>query len=146
VKNKMEVLRWGEVFGNEKLFIGADIKNGKIAVNGWLQESDVTIESLIEDYLKEGINNFFCTDVSKDGMLSGPAVGLYKNLIASYPTLRLIASGGVSKYDDLIELRTIGCDGVIIGKAFYERKISMEELKVFEQGDDPMGAPSLRSE
>jgi phosphoribosylformimino-5-aminoimidazole carboxamide ribotide isomerase len=129
VKNKNEVVRWGDKYGKEKLFIGADVKNGKIAVSGWLKESNETIEPLIKYYLQHEIDHFFCTDISKDGMLSGPAIDLYKQLMNAFPTLQLTASGGVSQIEDIYALEDAGCDGVIIGKAFYENRITLEQLK-----------------
>ena len=129
VKRPSKVLDWAEKFGNDKLFLGADVKNGKIATNGWLEESKVDIETLIADYTDNGIHNFFCTDISKDGMLAGPAIELYAALLNSFPTLKLTASGGVSNMNDVAALKRIGCDGVIIGKAFYENRITIDQLK-----------------
>ena len=112
-------------------FLGADVKDNHIAVNGWMQTSNTTIESFIGDYLSKGITNIFCTDVSKDGRLEGPSTALYQSLIRSFPDLKLVASGGVSSIRDLEDLDNIGCAAAIVGKAIYENRISIESLQQF---------------
>ena len=118
-------------YGAEKFFLGADVKDNLIAVNGWMQTSTITIESFLTDYLAHGITNIFCTDVSKDGRLEGPSTKLYLSLIELFPNLKLVASGGVSSIQDLEDLDTIGCAGAIVGKAIYENRISLESLQQF---------------
>ena len=131
VKNKSLFFSWIKKYGPEKLFLGADVKNEKIAVGGWLETTNISITDFIEENLREGIQQIFCTDISKDGLLQGPAIGLYKNLITKFPNMNLTASGGVSNAADLNELKQVGCSGAIVGKAIYEGKITMDELKAF---------------
>jgi phosphoribosylformimino-5-aminoimidazole carboxamide ribotide isomerase len=111
--------------------LGADVKGDKIAVGGWLETSEQDIEPFVESYHKEGIKYVICTDISKDGMLKGPAFDLYERLINGNPNINLIASGGVSNESELPKLLEIGCEGVIIGKAIYEKKISLQTLSEF---------------
>ncbi len=131
VKNKDLFIAWLQQYGANKFLLGADVKNEKIAINGWQETSDVWIYDFIEDYISQGIQQVFCTDVSKDGMLQGAATDLYKNIIQKFPSLFLIASGGVSSIKDLDELQDVGCAAAIVGKAIYEGKIQLEELKKF---------------
>jgi phosphoribosylformimino-5-aminoimidazole carboxamide ribotide isomerase len=129
VKDEKEFVQWLQQFGAEKFLLGADVKNEKIAIHGWQETSDIWIYDFIEKYIEHGIKQIFCTDVSKDGKLEGPAIDLYKNIIEKFPRLHFIASGGVSSMKDLDELMHIGCKGVIVGKAIYENRISMPDLK-----------------
>lgn len=129
VKNKPLFLEWINTFGSEKIILGADIKNGKIAVNGWKEESQEELFTFLESYISSGIQYVICTDISKDGLLQGTATELYKQIISKFPALKLIASGGVSSVSDLDELRTAGLYGAIVGKAFYEGRIKLSELK-----------------
>lgn len=122
---------WIAQYGPEKIILGADVKEEKIAVSGWLEESTQTVIPFLQEYRQSGISYVTCTDISRDGMLEGPAVELYQKIIASVPGIRLIASGGVSGYDDLIRLNTLGCEGVIIGKAIYENRITLRQLEQF---------------
>ena len=131
VANPVLFLSWVNVYGAERFFLGADVKDNHIAVNGWMQTSNISIESFIGDYLSKGITNIFCTDVSKDGKLEGPSTALYQSLIRSFPDLKLVASGGVSSIRDLEDLDNIGCAGAIVGKAIYENRISIESLQQF---------------
>ena len=131
VANPALFLSWVNVYGAERFFLGADVKDNHIAVNGWMQTSNTSIESFIGDYLSKGITNIFCTDVSKDGRLEGPSTALYQSLIRSFPDLKLVASGGVSSIRDLEDLDNIGCAGAIVGKAIYENRISLESLQQF---------------
>jgi phosphoribosylformimino-5-aminoimidazole carboxamide ribotide isomerase len=131
VKNKSLFFTWIEKYGAQKIFLGADVKNEKIAVGGWFETTNISIYDFIEEHLKKGVQHVFCTDISKDGLLQGPSIDLYKTMISKFPTMNLTASGGVSNVNDLIELKKIGCTGVIIGKAIYEGKITMNELKQF---------------
>ena len=123
--------RWIEEFGSEKIILGADVKGEKIAVGGWLETSEQEIIPFIEAYQKEGIKYVICTDISKDGMLEGPAFKLYEKLLSANPDIKLIASGGISEQSELPLLAKMGCEGVIIGKAIYEKKISLEALSEF---------------
>jgi phosphoribosylformimino-5-aminoimidazole carboxamide ribotide isomerase len=131
VKNEEEFVKWLLQFSAEKFLLGADVKDEKIAVSGWLEKTDIWIYDFIEKYIQHGVQQIFCTDVSKDGKLEGPSVDLYKNVIQKFPNLHFIASGGVSEMKDVEALFDIGCKGVIIGKAIYENRISLNELKVF---------------
>lgn len=131
VKNKDLFFSWLNKYGADKIFLGADVKNEKIAIGGWLETTNVSIYDFIEENLKEGIKHVFCTDISKDGLLEGPSIELYKNMMTKFPKLKLTASGGVSQLSDLHELKNIGCTGAIVGKAIYEGRISMNELKTF---------------
>jgi len=129
VKDEKEFSRWLQIMGPEKFMLGADVKEEKIAVAGWLETTDIWIYDFIEKYIEKGIQQLFCTDVSKDGKLEGPAVELYKNITGKFPSLHFIASGGVSGIKDLDALEEAGCRGVIIGKAIYEGRISLSELR-----------------
>jgi phosphoribosylformimino-5-aminoimidazole carboxamide ribotide isomerase len=129
VKNEEEFSRWIKTMGPGKFLLGADVKEEKIAVGGWLETTDIWIYDFIEKYIEKGIQQLFCTDVSKDGKLEGPAVELYKNITGKFPSLHFIASGGVSDIKDLDALEEAGCKGVIIGKAIYEGRISLAELR-----------------
>jgi phosphoribosylformimino-5-aminoimidazole carboxamide ribotide isomerase len=129
VKDEKEFSRWLQLMGPGKFLLGADVKEEKIAVAGWLETTDIWIYDFIEKYIEKGIEQLFCTDVSKDGKLEGPAVDLYKNITGKFPSLHFIASGGVSGIEDLDALEEAGCKGVIIGKAIYEGRISLAELR-----------------
>ncbi len=131
VKNKELFFSWIKKYGPEKLFLGADVKNEKIAVGAWLEVTNISVYNFIEENINEGIENVFCTDISKDGLLQGPSIDLYKNILAKFPTLNLTASGGVSQLSDLEELKQIGCSAAIVGKAIYEGRITIYELKQF---------------
>lgn len=122
---------WLEKFGNEKIILGADAKDRKIAVNGWKDESTCDLFPFLEGYIKKGITKVICTDISCDGMLQGPSVELYKDILTRFPDLHLIASGGVSCADDIRILEEAGVPGVIFGKALYEGRISFKELESF---------------
>lgn len=117
------------IWGGDTFIFGADVKNFKLRINGWIEETQLDVFDFIEFYYNLGVNRFFCTDISRDGMLQGPAIDLYKNIIKQFPDIYLIASGGVSSIKDLYELKNCGCKAVIIGKAIYEGKISLEEVK-----------------
>ncbi|MFI5154810.1 MAG: 1-(5-phosphoribosyl)-5-[(5-phosphoribosylamino)methylideneamino]imidazole-4-carboxamide isomerase [Chitinophagales bacterium] len=128
VKHEELFLEWVMKFGNDKFFLGADVREEKIAVHGWQEITQWTIYDFIQKYSDKKLNNIFCTDISRDGLLEGPSIDLYKKIIEKFPELRLTASGGVSKMQDLVELDEIGCAGVIIGKAIYEGRISVVDL------------------
>ncbi|MCI5081237.1 MAG: 1-(5-phosphoribosyl)-5-[(5-phosphoribosylamino)methylideneamino]imidazole-4-carboxamide isomerase [Saprospiraceae bacterium] len=131
VKKPEVFLSWLEKYGAEKIILGADTKNGRIAVSGWQEESELELLSFLKDYHQKGIRYVICTDISKDGMLQGSAQELYRLILKELPDLQLIASGGVSSIADVVALRQIGCQGAIIGKAIYEGKISLAELSEF---------------
>lgn len=120
---------WVKKYGADKIMLGADVKNENIAINGWLEETDINIIDFIKINFLKGITNIFCTDISKDGLLQGPSLELYKKILNEIPELKLIASGGVSKMKDVLELEKIGCGGIIIGKAIYEGRITIDELR-----------------
>jgi phosphoribosylformimino-5-aminoimidazole carboxamide ribotide isomerase len=128
VKNGPLFVSWLQAYGSEKFLLGADVKDEKIAVSGWLETTDRWVYDFIAEYMEKGVRQLFCTDVSKDGLLQGPAIELYKNIVGKFPGLHFIASGGVSGIDDVRRLEEAGCKGVIIGKAIYEGKIKLEEL------------------
>lgn len=128
VSDPDKVIGWIDEFGPDSFFFGADIKDGKIATHGWTSSSDYDIYSFIEFWAGKGIKNFFCTDVSRDGKLQGPATDLYIGLKSKFPDIYLAASGGVACAGDISELDEAGIDGVIFGKAFYEKRISIWEL------------------
>ena len=130
VKNEEEIKNWFQNFGVTKFFLGADVKEEKIAIHGWQQTTDLWIYDFIEKYIAHGIQQLFCTDISKDGKLEGPSIDLYKNIILKFSKLHFIASGGVSSAKDVEELWKIGCKGIIIGKAIYENRISLKELEM----------------
>ena len=116
---------------SDKFLLGADVKEEKIAIAGWLETTDIWIYDFVQKYIEHGVKQLFCTDVSKDGKLEGPSVDLYKTILQKFPDLYFIASGGVSSLKDLEDLRKIGCKGAIVGKAIYEGRISLNELKNF---------------
>ena len=124
-------LNWLRGYGTEKIILGADVTNGMIAINGWTETSKKDLVPFIQEYEKEGIKYVICTDISKDGMLEGPAFELYEEILSSTKEIQLIASGGISKLSDLDKLKSLGCEGAIVGKAIYENKISMKELEHF---------------
>ncbi len=126
-----EFERWLIAFGADRFLLGADVRDKKIAINGWLKDTAVGIYDFLAKYQAKGITQAFCTDVSKDGKLEGPSLELYKEIIDQFPDFDLVASGGVSTMSDLESLREIGCSGAIVGKAIYENRISLRELSVF---------------
>jgi len=131
VKDDKTFSEWLVKFGAENFLLGADVKNEKITVSGWTEDTELWVYDFIRKYVEKGMKQIFCTDVSKDGALEGPSTELYKNIVQKFPGLHFIASGGVSSIDDVYELQEIGCKGVIIGKAIYEGRILLSELKSF---------------
>lgn len=123
--------RWMEVYGSERIILGADAKDGKIAVNGWLECSRLELMPFLDDYIKKGVAKVLCTDISRDGMLNGPSLELYKQIMEAHPDLHLIASGGISGMKDIEALNEAGIPAVVFGKAFYEGRITLQELKAF---------------
>lgn len=128
VTNPDMIAEWIETFGSDKIILSADVKAEKIAISGWQENSLIAITDFLKDYVRRGIEYVTCTDISTDGMLIGPNIDLYKKILLSFPQLNLIASGGVSSMDDLYELKQIGVDGVIVGKAIYEERVRLDEL------------------
>lgn len=128
VKEPNKFIDWLDRFGEERLLLGADCKGEKIAVNGWQDETDISIFDFLEYMNTRGLKRAFVTDIGRDGALAGPSVQLYERIIELLPGLELIASGGVSSIEDTMELERIGCTGVIVGKAIYEGRITREEL------------------
>lgn len=131
IKNPALFAQWITDFGSERFLPGADVLNKKIKINGWKEDTNLDIIDFIQSLIKLNIHKIFCTDISKDGMMQGPSTDLYKEILKKFPSLHLIASGGVSCYDDLLILRDAGCGGAIIGKAFYEGKITMQQIDNF---------------
>lgn len=129
--NVEQTQKWLEKYGGDKMIIGADVWNTKICIQGWKKITDTTIYELVENY-KGKLTHLMCTDITRDGMLEGPAIQLYRELAERYPGLGLIASGGVGTLQDLRKLAEIGIGSVIIGKAFYEKKIGLEVLGMTE--------------
>lgn len=123
---------WLKEFGAEKVILGADVINEKIAISGWQEDSGLDLFPFLERYMAQGVTYCICTDVSKDGMLQGPSVALYKKILKAFPSLKLIASGGVAQLSDLHELQEIGVYGTIVGKAYYEGRITLEQLAEFK--------------
>ncbi len=121
-------------FGADKFLLGADVKDEMIVINGWINKTDINIIDFIQQYIDRGVQQIFCTDVSKDGKLEGPSIALYKNIIHQFPSLHFIASGGVSNNNDLEELQKIGCKSAIVGKAIYEGRITLLDLKKWNNG------------
>lgn len=131
VKQPEVVAEWLGRYGAERIILGADVRNGHIAIHGWQEESEQKIEQFLENYTQRGAQYCICTDVSKDGLLQGTALELYQQLRAQFPDLKLIASGGVKTIEELRALQDMGCYGVIIGKALYEGYISLDALQDF---------------
>lgn len=129
VKEKETFVQWLQKWGAEKFLLGADVKGEKLTISGWLEQTEIWIYDFIEDYIQKGVKQVFCTDVAKDGALEGPSTALYKSIIEKFPDLHFIASGGVSSLDDVYQLKDIGCKGVIIGKAIYEGRVALNDLK-----------------
>jgi phosphoribosylformimino-5-aminoimidazole carboxamide ribotide isomerase len=131
VKNPEIFNQWLVEYGSDKIILGADVKGDRIAVSGWMETSEESIFPFVKKYQKEGVQYVICTDISKDGMLEGPAFTLYQSLLTACPEIKLIASGGVSDIEELPRLANLGCEGVIIGKAIYEKKISLKRLESY---------------
>lgn len=138
VKDRDTFLGWLETYGPQKIILGADAREEKVAVSGWEEESDTELIPFIQYYLGQGIRHVICTDISKDGMLQGPSFALYQRILARAGDIDLMASGGISTYGELPKLAELGLGGCIIGKAIYEKRISLKQLENFilEQGTD----------
>lgn len=139
VKNPDIFKSWLQKFGADKIILGADALDEKVAVSGWQEESNEELIPFIQNYIKEGVRYVICTDISKDGMLQGPSFDLYQKILnqtsivtsSAVGKIKLIASGGISTYDELPRLAAMGCEGTIVGKAIYEHKISMKQIEKF---------------
>jgi len=131
VKDEYTFSGWLLAFGASRFIIGADVKEELITIKGWTETTSITVFELIDKYKVKGVKQFFCTDVNKDGLMQGPAIDLYNKILNEHPSIDLIASGGISSIKDLESLREAGCTGAIIGKAIYENKIRLIDLKKF---------------
>ena len=131
VKNPDVFKSWINQYGADKIILGADANNRKIAVSGWLEESKEEVIPFIQNYQEVGISYVICTDIAKDGMLEGPSFELYQDILKQCPNVKLIASGGISTFDELPKLAELGCEGTIIGKAIYEGRITLKQLELF---------------
>ncbi|KIQ14653.1 1-(5-phosphoribosyl)-5-[(5-phosphoribosylamino)methylideneamino] imidazole-4-carboxamide isomerase [Flavobacterium sp. MEB061] len=129
VKNRAIFEKWISEYGSDKIILGADAKDEKIAVSGWLEDSNEDLIPFIQDYQTKGIQYVICTDIAKDGMLEGPSFDLYEKILAEAKGVKLIASGGISTFDELPKLAELGCEGTIIGKAIYEGRITLKQLE-----------------
>ncbi len=131
VKDRETFLGWLKKYGPEKIILGADAKEGNIAVSGWLETTELPVLDFIENYFEKGIQKVISTDIARDGMLTGPSFELYESILGKFPALELIASGGIAKMDDIFKLDEMNVPGVITGKAIYENKISLKEIEKF---------------
>lgn len=120
---------WLSRYGADRMILGADVRNGMISINGWKEDSTQELLPFLKHYVEQGVKNVLCTEISKDGTLAGPAIELYRQVMAAYPQLHLIASGGVSSTDDIFALEHAGIPAVVFGKAFYEGRIDVQKLK-----------------
>ena len=128
VTNPDLFMGWLEKYGAERIILGADVRHGKVSINGWKEDSSEDLLPFLKKYIDAGVKNVLCTEISKDGTLTGPAIELYQSMMAAYPELHLIASGGVSSIDDIKALEAAGIPAVVFGKAIYEGKINLNEL------------------
>ena len=131
VKKPKTFEQWITTYGSDKIILGADVQGDRIATDGWLETSDHRLVNFVKDFYAKGIQYVICTDISKDGMLQGPSFDVYQNLLQEQPNIKLIASGGISAFEELLKLEAMGCEGTIIGKAIYENKIALKELENF---------------
>ncbi len=129
VQKPFVLKKWIDAYGGDKILLGVDVKNNKIAINGWTKFSDFPFLDFLQEKSNHGVKKIFCTDISKDGILSGPSFLLYKKIIEKFPNIEFIASGGISNMNDVYQLFNLGCSGIIVGKAVYEKKISLYDLK-----------------
>ncbi|HEY1040883.1 MAG TPA: 1-(5-phosphoribosyl)-5-[(5-phosphoribosylamino)methylideneamino]imidazole-4-carboxamide isomerase [Bacteroidia bacterium] len=129
VKNPTLFDQWLHKYGAEKIFLGVDVKDECVAISGWQEQTTISAFEFIGGKLQKGVDTVFCTDISKDGLLQGPSFDLYEKMLSVFPNLKLVASGGIATIENVIELKEIGCSGVIIGKAIYEGRIGWKELE-----------------
>lgn len=133
VKNPFLFKKWIHIYGSEKILLGVDVRDNKIAVNGWTKLYEIPFWDFLKEKKSHGVRKIFCTDIYKDGNLSGPSFSLYEEILQRFPDIEFIASGGVRNIEDLKKLDDLGCHGVIIGKAIYENKISLSELRDWKE-------------
>ena len=131
VREKDTFLKWLEKYGNEKIILGADAKDGNIAVGGWLETTSLPVIEFISEFYLNGISKVISTDISRDGMLTGPSFELYKEILEKLPAIEIIASGGIATMDEILKLDEMGVPGVITGKAIYENRITLKEIEEF---------------
>ncbi|MCD6355456.1 MAG: 1-(5-phosphoribosyl)-5-[(5-phosphoribosylamino)methylideneamino]imidazole-4-carboxamide isomerase [Prolixibacteraceae bacterium] len=131
VKQNDTFLKWLEKYGSEKIILGADAKDGNIAVSGWLETTSLPVVEFISNFHKKGITKVISTDISRDGMLTGPAFELYQKIMNKLPGIEIIASGGIASMNEILKLNEMGVPGAIVGKAIYENKITLKEIKGF---------------
>ncbi len=131
VKSKDTFESWLKQYGGERIILGADVKDKKIAVTGWTESTQLDLMPFLDEYTQKGVKKVICTDISRDGMLTGPSIELYKDIMSRFPDMYLVASGGVSSVKDLYELSEAGIPAVVFGKAFYEGRITFKELSEF---------------
>jgi phosphoribosylformimino-5-aminoimidazole carboxamide ribotide isomerase len=124
---------WVEKFGPDRFLVGADVRERQVAVHGWKEQTDIRLFDFLRKMRQLGIRHVSVTDIARDGELSGPATALYRDILAEFPDLKLVASGGISNIGDLEELKAIGCDGAIVGKAFFEGKIPLQYFRVYSK-------------
>ncbi|UTN02923.1 1-(5-phosphoribosyl)-5-[(5-phosphoribosylamino)methylideneamino]imidazole-4-carboxamide isomerase [Flavobacterium bizetiae] len=129
VKNRAIFEKWISEYGSDKIILGADAKDEKVSISGWLEDSNEDLIPFIQDYQSKGIQYVICTDIAKDGMLEGPSFDLYEKILKEVIGIKLIASGGISTFDELPKLAELGCEGTIIGKAIYEGRITLKQLE-----------------
>lgn len=129
VSQPQTFLGWLKTYGAEKMILGADVRNGFVSINGWKEDSKEALLPFLSNYVKAGVKNVLCTDISKDGTLAGPATELYRKVMEAFPQIHLIASGGVSSDADILALDRAGIPAVVFGKAWYEGRIDIEKLK-----------------
>lgn len=141
VKQPGLFLSWLEKYGADRVILGADVKEGYVAISGWQEQSDLELFAFLKSYLEKGIKYVICTDISRDGLLQGSALELYRKIKATFPALNLIASGGVTSEQEVKALRAIGCYGTIIGKAIYEGRISLASVGVVQNDSDTSSQP-----
>ena len=128
VTNPDLFIEWMQRFGAERIILGADVRNGMISINGWKEDSAMALLPFLGNYIEHGIKNVLCTEISKDGTLSGPATSLYTEIMKQYPQIHLIASGGISNTEDILDLNEKGIPAVVFGKAYYEGRIDVKKL------------------
>ena len=128
---------WLNKYGTDRMILGADVRNGKISINGWKEDSTEDLLPFLKKYTDAGVKNVLCTEISKDGTLQGPAIELYQKVIEAYPTLHLIASGGISSKEDIEALNAAGIPAVVFGKAIYEGKINLKDLWDWQNASYP---------
>lgn len=141
VKERDTFLKWLQKYGSEKIILGADAKDGNIAVGGWLETTELPVIEFISDFHKKGITKVISTDISRDGMLTGPSFELYQEILEKLPGVEIIASGGIAVMEDILKLAEMGVPGVIVGKAIYENRISMKEIERYIKA--PSSSPEV---